>query len=148
MTKSATIPQNVRPTLNKPIPSEQPNIKEEDDGNSPTSFQRNVHMPPSVPHIILPDVPVSTPRVRPVQPSRVDMGGPISNLRSSSKKYAVPKFVLAAQFQKVREANTVTHQISRVAQEYRHLVKVSDRIFLKRSFVNELGQLSQDISEL
>ena len=53
-TESAIIPHKVRPNLTKPIPSEQPNIIEDDDGKSSTSFQDNVHMSPSGPHIILP----------------------------------------------------------------------------------------------
>ena len=46
VTKSAIIPHEVRPTLTKPIPLEQPDIIEDDDSNSPTSFQRNFHMSP------------------------------------------------------------------------------------------------------
>ena len=70
VTRSTIIPQKVRPTLTKPIPSELPNIMEYYDGNSPTIFQQNVHMSPSGPHIILPDVPVPPPRVRPAQPPK------------------------------------------------------------------------------
>ena len=58
VTKSAIIPHKLCPTLTKTIPSEKPNIIEDDDGNSLTSFLRNGHMSPSGPHIILPDVPV------------------------------------------------------------------------------------------
>ena len=54
---------------------------------------------------------------------------------------------MTAQLQQVREADEVTHQISGVAQEYRHLVKVPDREILEISFANELGQLAQ-VSEL
>ena len=96
---------------------------EDYDGNSPTDFQRNAHMSPSGPHIILPDGPVPKPRVRPAQPPMVDTGGPSSNLRYSCKKHPVPNSALAAQLLQVREANAVTHQISGVDQEYRHLVK-------------------------
>ena len=46
VTKSAIIPHKVRPDMNKPIPPEQPNIIEDDDGKNPTSFQQNVHMSP------------------------------------------------------------------------------------------------------
>ena len=129
VTKSAPIPHKVRPTRAKNIPSERTNIIEYDDGNSPTDFKRNVHMSPSGPHIILPGIPVPPPRVSPAQPPRVDTGGPSSNLRSSCKKNLVPNFALAAQFLQVKEANTVTHQIPGVAQEYRHLVKGPDRNF-------------------
>ena len=116
VTKSATISHKMRPTLAKPIPSERPNLIEDDDGNSPTYFHCKVHMYPSVPHIILPDVPVPPPRLCPEKPPRVDMGGPSSNLRSSCKKNPVPNFALASQFLQVRESNAVTHQISGVYQ--------------------------------
>ena len=46
VTKSAIIPHKVRPNFTKPIPSEHPNIIEDDVENSPTSFQWNVHMSP------------------------------------------------------------------------------------------------------
>ena len=57
VTKSAIIPHKVRPNTTKPITSEQPNITEDDDGKCSTSFQNKVHMSPSGPHIILPEVP-------------------------------------------------------------------------------------------
>ena len=121
VTKSATVPHKVGPMRTKPIPLERPNIIEDDDGNSRTDFQRNFHMSPSCPHIILPDVPVQPPNVRDAQPPRMDTGSPRFNLRSSCRKNPAPNFALAAQFLQVREANTVTHQIYIVAQEYRHL---------------------------
>ena len=102
-------------------------------------------MSPSGPHIILPDVPVPPPRVQPYQPPKVYMEGSSSNLISRGKKNHIPNFALAAQFQKVKESNAVTHQISGVAQEYRHLVKGPDRKIWERSFANELGQLAQGI---
>ena len=105
VTKSAIVPHKVRPTLTKPFPLEQPNIKEDDYGNSPTSFQWNVHMYPSGLHIILSDVPVPPPRVWPAQPQRVDTGGPSSNLKSNGNKNPVLSFALAEQLQKVRKAN-------------------------------------------
>ena len=71
VTKSAIISHKVCPNMTKPIPSEQPNIIEDYDGKSPTSFQQNVHMSPSGPHIILPEVPVLPPRVQTAQPPRV-----------------------------------------------------------------------------
>ena len=113
--------------MTKPLPSEQPNIIEDYDENIPTSCQQNFHMSPSYPHIIIPEVPVPPPRVHPNQPTRVEMEGPIPNLISIGKKTPIPKFVLTAQYQKVREANAVTHKISVVAHEYRHLVNVPDR---------------------
>ena len=115
VTKLSIIPHKVCPTQTKPIPSEQPNIVEADDGNSPTSFQRNVHMSPSGPHILLLDVPVPQPMVQHLQPPRVDTERPSSNLRSRGKKNLILNFLLAAQFQKVREANAVTHQVFGVA---------------------------------
>ena len=135
----------MRPTRAKPIPLESPNIIEDDYGNSPTDIQRNFHISPSGPHIILPDVHISLPSVRPAQPPRVETGEPSSNLRYRCKKKTVLNFALAAQFLHVRQANTVTHQVSGVAQEYRHLVKGPDRNIWEQSFANELGQLSQGI---
>ena len=116
-------------TRAKPIPAEWTNIIEDDDGNIPTDFQLNIHISPSVPHIILQDVPVPPPRVSPAQPSRVGMGGPRSDLIYSCKKNPVPNFALAAQLLQVREANAVTHKISGVPQDYRHLLKGTDRKF-------------------
>ena len=116
------MPHKFCPTLTKPIPLEHSNITEDYDENSPTSFQHNIHTYLSGPHIILPDIPVPPPRVRPAQPPRVKMGGPSSNLISSCKKNHVPNFALSAQLQYFKEANTVTHQISGVAREYQHLV--------------------------
>ena len=82
--KPAIIPHKVRLNMTKTIPSEQPNIIEDDDGNSSTSFQENFNMYPSGPHIIIPEVPVPPPRVKPAQPPRVDTEGPSFNLRSST----------------------------------------------------------------
>ena len=133
------------PTRAKPIPSERPNIIKDYDGNSPTYFQRNIHISTSGPHIILPGIPVPSPRVSPVQPSRMDTRGPSSNLISSCSKNPFPKFALAAHFLQVRKDNAVTHQISGVYQEYRHLFKVPDRKIWELSFANELGKLAQCI---
>ena len=69
--KSVIIPHKVCPNMTKPIPSEQPNIIEYYDGKCSKSFHHKVHMPPSGPHIILPEVPVSPPRVQPAQPTRL-----------------------------------------------------------------------------
>ena len=145
VTKYTHLPHQVRPTWAKPILSERPNIIEDDYGNSPTYLQRNVHTSPSYQDIILPDVPVLPPRVHPAQPPRVDTCRPISNLRSSCKKNPFPKFVLAEYFLQVREANAVTHKISGVTQEYRHLVKYTDRNIWERYFADELGQLAHGI---
>ena len=54
---------------------------------------------------------------------------------------------MTAQGQTPREANSVTHHISGVAQEYRHLIKGPERKIWERSFANELGQLAQGIRE-
>ena len=113
--------------MTKPIPSVQPNIIEDDDGKCSTSFHHKVHMSPSGPNIILPEVPVPPPRLRNEQPTGVDTEGPSSNLRSRGKKTPIPYLALTAQFRIIYEANAVTHQISGVAQEYRHLVKFLDR---------------------
>ena len=76
-----------------------------------------------------PEVPVPPPRVHNAQPTRVDNEGTSSNLRSRGKKTPIPYFSLSEQFQKIHEANAVTHQISGVAQEYRHLIKGPERKF-------------------
>ena len=131
VTKSVPIPNKVCPTRDKHIPAEQHTIIEDDDGNSNTDFQLKVHISPSDPHIILPDIPVPPPRVRPEQPPRMDTGGQSSNLRSSCKRNPVPNFSLAAQFLQVIEANAVTHQISGVSKEYRHLVKGPDSVWIE-----------------
>ena len=55
---------------------------------------------------------------------------------------------MTAQGQTPREANSVTHQISGVAQEYRHLIKGPERRIWERSFANKLGQLPQGIIEV
>ena len=75
----------------------------------------------------------------------VDIGGPSPNLSSRGKKIPIPNFSLAAKFQQVREANSVTHQISGVAQAYIHLVKGPDKKIWERYLTNELGQLAQGI---
>ena len=55
---------------------------------------------------------------------------------------------MTAQCQANHEANSVTHQISGVAQEYRHLIKGPERENWEKSFANELVQLSQGIREV
>ena len=145
VTKLFIIPHKLRPNITKPIPSKQPNIIEDDDGKSSTSFQDNLHISPSGPNIILLKVPVPSTRVKPAQPVRVDIEGPSYNLISRGKKKSIPNCLLTAQLGQVREANAVTHQVSGLAQEYRHLVKVPDRKILEISFANELGKLSQGI---
>ena len=49
---------------------------------------------------------------------------------------------------KIRQANSVIHQISGVAQEYRHLINVPERKIWKKYFAHELGQLTQAIREV
>ena len=55
---------------------------------------------------------------------------------------------MTTQGQTPYEENSVTHQISVVAQEYMHLIKGPERKIWERSFANELGQLSQGIREV
>ena len=55
---------------------------------------------------------------------------------------------MTSQCQTPREANSVTHQISGVAQEYRHLIKGPERIIWERSFANDLGHLAQGNREV
>ena len=59
-----------------------------------------------------------------------------------------PRYALTAQGQTPCEANSVTHQISGVAQKYRHLIKVPERKIWERSFANKLEQLAQGIREV
>ena len=125
--KSVIVPQKVHPDSTKPLPSVQPIFIEDDEGKDSTRFQHKVHIYPSGPRIIPPEVPVPPPRVKTAQPPRVDTEGPSSNLKSRGKKKPIPLFALTAQFQKTHEANAVTHQISGVSQEYRHLIKVPKR---------------------
>ena len=47
-----------------------------------------------------------------------------------------------------REANSVTHQISGVAQEYRHMIKGPERKIWEISFANELGGIAQGTREV
>ena len=102
--------------MTKPLPSVQPNIIENDEGTYSTSFQHKVHMSPSGPNNILPEVPVSPPRVHTTQPPRMNIEGPSYNLKSRGKKTPIPNFVLTAQFQKIHESNAITHQLYGVAQ--------------------------------
>ena len=102
-------------------------------------------MSPSGPIIIPPEVPIPPPRVNTAQPPRVDKGGPSSNLISICKKTPWPRYALTAQCPKTHEPNSVTHQISGVAQEYRHLIKGPERKIWEISFANELGKLAQGI---
>ena len=55
---------------------------------------------------------------------------------------------MTAQVQTPCEANSVTHQISGVAQEYRHLIKGPERKIWEISFANKLGQITQGIREV
>ena len=103
--KSAIVPQKVHPDWTKPLPSVQPNVIEDDEGKDSTSFQHKVHMSPSGPRIISPEIPIPPPRVQTAKPPRVDKGGPSSNLRSKGKKTPIPLYALTAQYQKTHEAN-------------------------------------------
>ena len=96
VTKSAPILNKVRPTRDKHIPAEQHTIIEDDDGNSPTYFQRKFHISSSGPHITLLDIPFPPPSVRPAQPPRMETGGKSSNLRSSCKKKSCPKLFIGS----------------------------------------------------
>ena len=114
----------------------------------PENSQHNIHRYPSRPHNIPPEFPHPSPRVNTAQTPRVDMGGPSSNLIPRRNILVQPQYALTAQVQTTREANSVTHQISGVAQEYRHLIKGPERKIWERSFANELGQLAQGIREV
>ena len=66
---------------------------------------------------------------------------------SRGNKNPPPRYALTAQFQKTREADSVTNQIYGVAQEYRYLIKGPESKTWERSFANELGHLAQGIRE-
>ena len=114
----------------------------------PTNFQHKVHRSLSGPHIIPPEVPIPSPRVNTAQPPRVYMRGPSSNLRSRGNKNPRARYALTAQGQTPREKNSVNHQISGVAQEYRHLIKGPEKKVWEKSFAKNLGQLSPGIREV
>ena len=105
--KYSIVTQKVCADMTKPLPSVHPNIIEYYEGGCSTTFQNKVHMSPSGPNIILPEVPFPPPRVQTAQPPRLDMEGPSSNLISRGKKTPIPHFALTAQFQKIHEANAL-----------------------------------------
>ena len=142
---AAGILKTLHPRRTKYIPSPQPNVIEDEEGLIPANFQHKVHRFPSGPHIIPPEVPNPSPRVNTAQPQKVDMGGPSYNFRSRDNKNPRPQYALTAQHQTPRKANSVTHHILGVDQEYRHLIKGPDRKNWERSFANKLGQLAQGI---
>ena len=142
------IPKTLQPGGTKYIPPPQPYVIEDEEGMRPKNFQHKVHRSPSGPHIIPHEVPTPSPRVNTTQPLRVVMGGPSSNLRSRGNKNPRPRYALTEQCQTPREVNSVTHQISGVAQEYRHQIEVPERKIWEISFANELGQQTQGIREV
>ena len=145
---AVVIPQTLQPGRTKYIPSPQPNVIEDEEGKEPTKFQHKVHGSPSGTHIIPPEVPISPQRVNTAQPTRVDKGGPSSNLRSRGNKIPRPRYALTAQCKKPCKANSGTHQTSGVAQDYRHLIRGPERKILEGSFANELGQVAKGIREV
>ena len=144
----AIIPQKLQPGWNKYIPSVQPNALEDEEGKEPTNYQHKVHISPSGPYIIPPEVPIAPPKVNTAQPPRVDTGGPSSNLRSRGNKNPRPRYALTSQCQITCEASSVTHQISEEAKEYRHLIKGPESKINERSFTNKLGHLDHGIREV
>ena len=98
MKKSAIVPQKVNPYRKKRIPLLQPNVIEDDEGKEPTNYQHKVHMSPSDPSIIPPEVPIPPPRLKTVQPPSVETGGPSSNLKSRGKRNPLRLYVLTAQY--------------------------------------------------
>ena len=108
VTKSSTIPHKVRPNMTKPIPSEHPNLIEDDYGKIPTSFQHNVHMSPT--HYS-PRSHRPTTNGAACATSKVGHRKSEFQLEIKRQKNPIPNFSLTSQFQKVREANAVTHQI-------------------------------------
>ena len=85
------------------ITSVQPNVIGDADGKEHTSYQHKVHISPSGPHIITPEVPIPPQRVNTAQPPRVDKGGNSSNFRSRGNKNHWTWYALTAQCQKTRE---------------------------------------------
>ena len=55
---------------------------------------------------------------------------------------------MTSQCQTPRKSNSVIHQTSAVAQEYRHMIKGSERKIWEISFANKLGKLAQGIREV
>ena len=122
---AAIITKKLQSGWTKYIPSVQPNGIEDEEGKKPSYYQHKFHISPSGPHIIHPEAPIPPPRVKTGQPPRVDKGGPSSNLRSRVNKNPRPRYALTAQAPITREANSVTHHIFGVAQEYRHHIFLS-----------------------
>ena len=147
-TAARSIPQTPHPGRPEYTQIPQPNVIKNEEGLRPANFQHKIHRSPSGPHTIPPEVTRPSPRVNTKQAPRADMGGPSSNLRSRRNKLVQPRYALTAQGQTPRGENSVTHQVSGVAQEYRHLIKGPERKVWERSFANKLGQLSQGIREV
>ena len=133
---AASIPQTPHPGRPEYNPTPQPNVIEDEEGVRPSNFWHKIHRSPLGPHTIPPGVPSSSLRVNTVQPQRVYMGVPSYNLRSIRNKNIQQRYALTAQGQTPRESNSVTHQISVVAQEYRHLIKGPERKIWEISFAN------------
>ena len=82
----ASIRQTPQPGRTEYIPTPHTDVNEYEEGVKPENFQKKVHRSPSGPHTIPPEVTIPSPRVNTVQPPRVEMVGPSSNLRSRGNK--------------------------------------------------------------
>ena len=104
-----------------------------------------------MPHHIPPNY-ITSPRVeriqrQPVTPSpRVERPPRYQihsyNLRPNTIS---ARYVDAANYIAIKEANAVTHPITGQAQKYRHLIKGEDQNTWETSFANELGRLAQGV---
>ena len=144
---AASVPRKLHPGWTKYIASVHPNVIEDEEGKEPTNYQHKVHIYPPGPRIIPPEVPIPPPRVNTALPPSLDKRGPSSNYISRGNKDTRPRYALTSQCQRPK-ANSVTHKISGVAQEYRHLIKVPERKIWEKYFANKLGQLAQGIREV
>ena len=107
-----------------------------------------------MPHHIPPDY-LTSPRMehihlQPVTPSPRVEQSPGYQTRSYNlrpKKSSV-RYVDAANYIEIKEANVVTHPITGQSQEYRHLIKGEDKNTWVTSLSNKLGRLAQDVGNL
>ena len=58
------------------------------------------------------------------------------------------RYIDAANYIAITEANSITHPITGQAQEYRHLIKGNNKDTWETSFANKLGRLAQGVGNL
>ena len=131
-----------------------PNITEDNHGNKPLGLDHGnqplgLGLPPQRktgrPHQIPPDS-VTSPRVarihrQPVTPSpRVEQPPGYQTRRYNLRPNTISaRYVDAANYIAIKEANSVTQPITGQSQEYRHLMKGDNIDTWETSFANELG---------